>query len=127
MFQQKRTAAGLEAWAAAAALLWAVIAAGILLLDGGTQLTRYYNVGSFFASTILGPLVGFAGAWMHARRGEALGLILLGLAVLLTLNGIITLLSSGVLLGVPCVVLVTASFVAAVQHLRSAAPEEPST
>jgi hypothetical protein len=84
-------------------LLGCVIAAGILL--SGNLTLKGDNVFAFLDSTLLGPLLALAGVWIDARRGNSFGLIVLGLAALLALDGAI----ATYFLGLPVFLLVCAS------------------
>lgn len=103
------TSRQVELSSAALALVLAIPIAALLFFD--TPLGRESSGGMAIAESVfLGPLVALVGAWLDARRGQGLGLILLGLGVLLALDGAI----ATRLLGLPLFALVLASLVAGV-------------
>jgi hypothetical protein len=103
----------LELWLALGAVLLATIAASALLHQGAAR-PQPSHIAGFFESVLLGPLLALAGAWLDARRGQALGLLLLAFAVLLSLDGAI----ASYLWGLPAFVLVLLSFGAAILRRR---------
>ena len=103
--------ARLELGCAAGALLLGVVIAAIILASGSLSL-KQDNLFAFLDSTLLGPVLALAGAWLDGRRGNSFGLILLGLAVLLALDGAI----ATYFLGVPVFLLVCAALAAGVRR-----------
>ncbi len=95
-------------------MLLTVPIAALLLLGGALRLDRS-DAFAFFLALFFGPLVGLAGAFFDARRGQPLGLLLLVLAVLLTFNGAV--LNVG-LLGLPLFVLLLVSLIAGIVARR---------
>jgi len=67
-----------------------------------------------FISVLLGPALGFAGAWLHLRRRNGFGLLLLALATLISLDGAV----ATIFIGLPLFLLLFVSFLAAVLQPR---------
>jgi len=79
--------ASVEFGCAVAALLLAIAIVAVILISGSLAV-KQDNIFALLESTLLGPVIGFTGAWLDARRGNSLGLILLGFAALLAFDGV---------------------------------------
>jgi hypothetical protein len=108
-----------ELAAAGGALLFAFLVAGILLTSGGVRL-RSSNAASFLDSVFLGSVLALVGAWLDVRLRQPLGVLLLALAALLSLDGAI----ATYFAGLPMFALIAASFVASLlRRRRQGGPE----
>ena len=96
------------------ALILAVPTAVLLIVLRASQ-QRPAGLLNVFISILLGPALGFAGAWLHLRRGNGFGLLLLALASLVALDGAV----ATVFIGLPLFLLVLVSFLAAVLQPRT--------
>lgn len=109
--EMRFASARLEIGCALAALLIGVVIAAVILASGSLDL-KQNNVFAFLDSTLLGPVLALAGAWLDGRRGNSFGLIVLGLAVLLALDGAI----ATYFLGTPVFLLVCASLAVGIRR-----------
>lgn len=113
--QQRLTSPEVEIASAVAAVVLGALAAVLILAFGALHL-RGDNGVALFDSTLLGPGLALAGAWLDAKRGQSIGLIVLGLAALLALDGVF----ATYFLELPAFALVVVSFVAGIRRKREA-------
>jgi hypothetical protein len=66
-----------------------VIPVGLLLLISGIVRASGSNLFGLFEVVALGPLLALIGAWLDARRGQVIGLLVLALGALLAFDGAI--------------------------------------
>jgi len=92
----------------------------LLLASGQVELNRS-DAFAFFIAVFLGPLIGLAGAFFDARRGQPLGLLLLALGILLALDGAVStgLVSPPSLLQILVSLLILLSLVAGIMGRRN--------
>lgn len=103
-----------QEWLAVSSLFAGVAVALLLLLTGSLSINRD-NAVAFADSTLLGPLLAIGGAWLNERRGQPFGLIVLGLAFLLALDGAI----ATFFVGLPVFVLILLSFLIGIRRRSS--------
>jgi hypothetical protein len=99
-----------------------VVVAAALLLGGAIHL-RGDNSVAFFDSVFLGPLLALAGSWLDIRHGQALGILVLALGVLLALDGVF----ATYFTGLPILALVLVSFLSALMRRKGNAQRSGQT
>ena len=113
---QRLTKSGLELWSAVLALGLALLV-GTVLIAAGTVHVRAPTLTGIVVGVFLGPALALAGAWLDVRRGQAIGLLFLVLAALLSLDGAI----ATYFAGLPVFALVLLSLAAGIARRRQAA------